>query len=142
MGQDDFYVTDGFQAHPIGDSSIRDFIYSQMNRTQINRIVGEVFDEYQMAIWLMPLGNKSYPEAAVVYDYTRDVFFGPIVFEDHDLTVPGHFVAPTGDTRTIDSLVGSIDSQTWKLGASSQGFGGARSASIMCPSRSKRRAPG
>jgi hypothetical protein len=120
IGQEDFCMLVPFSARPLGRSAMRDWIYGQIDRENIVRAQAFYDDTVGKGLWLIPLGNDQ--NAIVIYDARKDVFEGPIYpGTTRKVSFIGNFISPPGTTTDIDSLNGTIDQQTWKLGSAALG---------------------
>ena len=110
LGNDDIYqLTDAGQLVPVG-RQVRDSIFSELNAAALAQMFGVTLSDTQEYVCFVCTGSDTTPGKAWVYNWSRQTWYpwtfsGPKCGTIHRLD----------DTITIDSLVGTIDAQTWEF---------------------------
>lgn len=74
LGEEGFFVTDGYEYEELGEGSIKDTFFNELNLSAIN-VINAFHNSYtNEVIWYYPTGDNEEPNKGIAYNYKENAF--------------------------------------------------------------------
>jgi hypothetical protein len=74
LGPKGFFKTDGFQVQYIDEPDIRDYVFTDINRSQLTQVVGWDDAANHQVVWFYPSDGSSLLDRSVAYNYNMGLW--------------------------------------------------------------------